>query len=155
MTQNLLEKHQALVLDMANMYLNNMALQLGIKYRDTSYRINPHLSDSQRVELRAKHKISGTEFSELYNEFEKMEPTEHMTRAMEAFTASGGNVDIEPRYDDHTNRLDVEVRFSIKDRTLERIEGLSPLEDTILKLNAMLQVDAVLTNQDPNTRPSF
>lgn len=140
---------------MANMYLNNMALQLGIKYRDTSYRVNPHLSDSQRTELRAKHKISGTEFSNLYNEFERMEPTEHMKRAMDAFTASGGNVDIEPRYDDHTNRLDVAVQFSIKDRTLDKIEGLSPLEDVILRVNAMLQVDAVLSDQDPNTPPSF
>ena len=153
MTQTLLEKYDTLVIDIANVYLNNMAWELGIKYKDNTYHIKPRLTDRQHAELKAKHNISGTEYSKLYDEFQKMEPTEHMMRAMEAFTASGGNVDIEPHYDDKTNRLEVDVQFSIKEHSMEKIEGLSPLENVILKLNAMLQVDAMLAERNPNTAP--
>jgi len=153
MTQTLLEKYDDLVMDMANVYLNNMAWELGIKYKDNTYIIRPRLSEAQHSELKAKHNISSTEYSNLYGEFQKMEPTTHMMKAMEAFTASGGNVDIEPSYDEKTNRLEVSVQFSIKEHTLDKIEGLSPLEDVILKVNAMLQVDAMLSERNPDTAP--
>ena len=155
MTQSILEKHEALVLDMADMYLNNAALQLGIKYRDSLYRISPRLSDAQRSELKARYKVSGTEFAKVYEEFEKMEATEHMQRALAAFTASGGNVEIDPVYDEQRNRLDVGLQFTIKDRILDKIEGLSTLEHTILKANAILQVDAALSDRAPNSPPPF
>ncbi len=155
MTQTLLEKHEALVMEIANVYLGNMARELGIKYRDSIYHIKPRLSDSQHALLKAKYKISSTEYSKLYEEFDKMEPTSHMQQAMQAFTASGGQVDIEPSYDENTSRLEVSVQFSIKDRTLDRIEGFSPLEDVILKLNAMIQIDQMLSNADPDDQASF
>jgi len=153
MTETLLEKYDDLVMDIANVYLNNMAWELGLKYKDNTYIIRPRLTDPQHAELKAKHKISGSEYAKLYEEFQKMEPTEHMMQAMQAFTASGGNVDIEPHYDEKTNRLEVAVQFSIKEHTLDRIEGLSPLEDVILRVNAMLQVDTMLAERNPDTAP--
>ena len=155
MAEKLLEKYEALVTDMANVYLNNMARELGIKYRDKSYTINPRLSEPQHTELKAKHKISSTEYSNLYSEFQKMEPTQHMQQAMEAFTASGGSVEIDPRYDEETNTLDVSLQFCIKDRTLDRIEGLSPMEHVILQVTAMQQVDGALADAPADAPPPF
>ena len=155
MSKELLEKHQDLVVELANIYLDNMELELGKKYKDNSHEINASLTDAQYTELRAKHGISNTEFADLYLAFQKMKPTEHLEKAMTAFTASGGNVDIEPHYDENTQRLNVPVKFVIKDNVLDKIEGLSPLEDVFLKMNAMIQVDTLLSGSDPDVIPSF
>tara|TARA_Y100001935_G_C17308580_1_gene514086 strand:+ start:3861 stop:4328 length:468 start_codon:yes stop_codon:yes gene_type:complete len=155
MTDSILEKYEALVIDMANMYLSNMAWELGIKYKDTTYAIKPRLSDSQHTDLKSKHKISGSVFSNVYSEFQKMEPTSHLMNAMNAFSASGGNIDIEPKYDDKENKLNVTVKFSIKDKVLEKIEGLTPIEDVMLRMTAMRQIDSLLSEADPNSPPSF
>lgn len=155
MTQTPLEKHEALVIDLAHMYLSNMAWELGIKYKDKSYNINPRLSDAQQTELKSRHKISSTEFSHVYSEFQKMEPSPHLMQAMDAFTASGGNVDIDPSYDDDTHRLEVAVQFSIKQHSLEKIEGLTPIEDVMMRMMAMRQVDTLLSESDPDAPPSF
>ena len=84
-----------------------------------------------------------------------MEPTEHLKKAMDAFTASGGNVDIEPVFDEESGRLKVAVKFVIKDQELEKIEGLSEIEDIFLKVNAMIQIETVLDGSDPTVAPAF
>lgn len=155
MSETLLETHEDLVVEMANIYLDNMQVELGRKYSDSSHAVNANLSDAQYTELRDRHAISNGEFSDLYDLFRHLKPTEHLTKVLEAFAASGGSVEIEPGFDEDTQRLDVSVGFSIKDKTLERIEGLSPLEDVILRMNAMLQVESVLSSADPNVTPSF
>jgi hypothetical protein len=155
MSQTLLEIHKALVLDIANVYLDNMELELGKKYKNNGHEVNPSLSDAQHFTLKTKHNVNDKVFADLYSEFQKMEPTPHLKAAMDAFTASGGNVDIEPSYDESTQRLRIAVRFVIKDRTLDKIEGLLPLEDVMLKLNAMHQVDTLLSGSYPAVSPSF
>jgi hypothetical protein len=155
MSQTLLEKHEDLVIEMAGIYLDNMELELGKKYKDSNYNVNASLSEGQFSVLKKKHNIPGREFADLYTEFQNMKPTSHLKMAMDAFTASGGNVDIEPAYDESTQRLRVPVRYVIKDQKLEKIEGLSTIEDIILRLNAMLQVDTVLSGANPDERPSF
>lgn len=94
-------------------------------------------------------------YEELYNEFQKTEPTRHLTQVMDAFTTSGGSADIEPVYDKDAERLNVSVAFFIKDAKLKRIEGLMPMEEVFLQLNAMLQVDALVSRSEPGSPPSF
>ena len=116
---------------------------------------NCHISDAQYAELKTKYNLSNNEFADLHSEFQKMGPTKHLKKVMDAFTASGGSADIEPVYDENTQRLSVSVNFIIKGNTLETIEGLSPIEEIILKMDAMLQVDTLLSGSDPNISPSF
>jgi hypothetical protein len=155
MSDTLLEKHKDLVNEMAHQYLGNMELELGKKYKDNKYEINASLSETQYTALKEKYGIADLEFADLYSEFQKMEPTQHLKQAMDAFTASGGGVDIEPSYDEESQRLNVAMHFVIKENTLDRIEGLSPMEDFILRMNAMLQIDNVLSGSDPDIAPTF
>ena len=155
MSDDLLAKHEDLVIEMARIYLDNMEQELGKKYRDNDYEINPSLSDDQYLELKARHGISNAEFADLYLEFQKMKPSKHLKMAMDAFTASGGNVDIEPSYDEGTQRLSVAVKYVIKDKVLDKIEGLSAVEDINLRMSAMLQVDTLLSGADPDVSPEF
>jgi len=74
---------------------------------------------------------------------------------MDAFTASGGSVDIEPVYDEDSQRLNVDVIYAIKDNRLEKIEGLTPIEQIFLKMNALLQIETVLADADTDTPPAF
>ena len=153
MSQTLLEKYEDLVVEIANEYLNNMEVELGKKYKDKNHEVNASLSDPQQTRLKEKYNVSSNEFAELYMDFTKMEPSDHLTKAMSAFTASGGNVDIDPGYDEESGRLKVAVIFVIKDRTLDRIEGLSDIEDIFLKVNAMIQIEKVLADSDPGAMP--
>lgn len=155
MSQTLLEKHETLVIEMANIYLDNMEQELGKKYKDNKHKVNGALSEGQFTILKNKYDISDREFADLYTEFQNMKPTSHLKSTMDAFTASGGNVDIEPEYDESTQRVKVDVRFVIKDKSLDKIEGLSTIEDIILKMNAMIQLDTVLSGSDPDARPAF
>ncbi len=153
MSQTLFEKHEAVVVEMGRSYLESMELELGRKYKDRSHVVNAGLSQEQYAELKAKHAISDEEFAELYAELQAMKPTEHLNNVMAAFTASGGNVDIEPLYDEQGGRLKVIVSFVINDKKRKKIEGLSPAEDIILRMNAMMQVEGVLS--DPDSSPEF
>ena len=155
MSEDLLEKHESLVVEMASLYLDNMEQELGKKYLNNDYEINPSLSDSQYVELKTKHGISSADFADLYLEFQKMKPSKHLKSAMDAFTASGGNVDIEPYFDQDNEKLSVSVKFVIKDNVLENIEGLSAIENINLRMSAMLQVDTLLSGSDPDVAPEF
>ena len=132
-----------------------MEVELGRKYKDISYDLDAGLTDAQHMELRNRFDISDQEYTDLYLDFKKMEPSEHLTKAMAAFTASGGNVEIEPGFDEETERLTVAVNFVIKDRNLDKIEGLSELEDKVLRMNAMLQIDTLLSGSDPTVSPKF
>lgn len=155
MSQHLLEKYEDLVVEIARKYLDNMELELGKKYKDNKHEVNATLSDPQQIDLKEKYNISSNEFAELYMDFTKMEPTEHLKSAMDAFTASGGNVDIEPVYDEESGRLKVAVVFMIKEQSLDKIEGLSQIEDIFLKVNAMIQIETVLDGSDPGVSPPF
>ncbi len=155
MSETLLGKNETIVVEMAKAYLDNMELELGKKYKNTAYEINAGLTDAQYSELKIKHDIPNGEFADLYVEFQKMKPTEHLRRVMGAFTASGGSVDVEPIYDEDNKRLKVTVNFVIDDKVLDKIEGLSPIEDMLLKMDAMLQIDTVLSGTDPTVSPSF
>ncbi|MEJ2620030.1 MAG: hypothetical protein P8163_07145 [Candidatus Thiodiazotropha sp.] len=155
MSNLLVEQHDKLVIEMANFYLDNMEKELGKKYVDNSHEVNASLSDAQYKELKAKYDIDDFEFADLYAEFQKMKPTKHLKSALDAFAASGGNVDIEPIFDEKQQRLNVSVSFAIKDKTYETIEGLSALEQIILKMNAMIQIDNVLSGADPEVEPTF
>lgn len=155
MIDTLLEKHADLVVEIAHAYLEKMAQELGKKYKDTSYEVNTGLSDEQYVALQAKHDIDAGEFGELYAEFLKMKPSTHLMQVMAAFTKSGGNVDIEPVYDEENQRLDVSVGFSIDGKSMERIEGLSEIEGLLLKMDAMIQIDTVLSKSEPGAEPAF
>lgn len=146
----LLDKHDSVAVEIAQTYISNMEIELGKKYRNRDYQINPDLSDAQYTQIQSKHQLSNNEFAELYNEFQHMQPSEHLSNMMAAFTASGGNVDIDPRYDETTQRLHVDITFSIKDKLLDSIEGLSPLEDAMMRMNAMLQVDSILSGANPD-----
>ncbi|OOZ37840.1 hypothetical protein BOW51_00040 [Solemya velesiana gill symbiont] len=137
------------------MYLDNMELELGKKYKNNNYEINASLYDAQYTELKTKHNISNNEFADVYSDFQKMRPTKHLKQVMDAFTASGGHAEVEPIYDENTERLSVSINFVIKDKTLEKIEGLSPIEVIMVKMDAMLQIDAVLSGADPDISPSF
>lgn len=155
MEQDILEKHEAIVVEMATAYLDNMELELGRKYKNNSYDINADLTDDQFSALRENHGLSSEEFADLYTEFQKMKPTQHLKQAMDAFTASGGSIEMEPNYDEESGRLSVPIKFFIKGQVLDRIEGLSSIEDIVLKMDAMLQIDTVLSGQDPDVSPAF
>lgn len=155
MSEILVEKHENIVIEMAEKYLDNMALELGKKYNNRNYVVNASLSDAQYSDLKKRHNLPDSEFADLYTEFQKMKPTTHLTKALGAFTESGGNIDIDPVYDEDTYRLNVAINFSIKDAVYDKIEGLSPLEDVILKMNAMIQIESVLEDADPDIAPAF
>ena len=155
MKLELLDKHKSLVVEIAALYLDNMELELGRKYKNNNYEVNAGLTDDQYFELKTKYELSNTEFADLYSEFQKMKPTMHLKKTMDAFTASGGSVEIEPHYEKNTKRLRVPVKFVIKDKSLDKIEGLSSIEDIILKMDAMSQVDKVLSGSDPDIPPMF
>lgn len=155
MNLELLEENESLVVEMGNAYLNNFEFELGKKYKNNDHDIYPGLTAAQFMELKTNHNIPDNELNEIYTEFLKLEPTSHLKKLLDAFHASGGNIDIEPSYDENTQRLHISVHFVIKDNTLEKIEGLSPIEDILVKMNAMLQVDATLSGSDPNISPTF
>ncbi len=155
MSQTLLEKHENLVIEMANIFLDNMEQELGKKYKDYKHNVNGSLSEGQFTILKKKYDISDREFADLYTEFQNMKPTAHLKSTMEAFTASGGNVDIEPEYDESAQRVKVDIKFAIKDKSLDKLEGLSTIEGIILKMNAMIQLDSALSGSDPDGRPAF
>ena len=155
MAQTLLEKYEDLVVEIAEKYLDNMEVELGRKYKDNSHEVNASLSDRQQIDLKEKYNVSSNEFAELYMDFTKMGPSDHLKSAMDAFTASGGNVEIEPVYDEESGRLKVAVHFVIKDRTLDKIEGLSELEAIFMKVNAMIQIETVLNDSDQGSAPPF
>ncbi|NNJ92191.1 MAG: hypothetical protein HKP55_10985, partial [Gammaproteobacteria bacterium] len=89
MSQTLLEKYEDLVVEIAETYLDNMEVELGKKYKDKNHQVNASLSDRQQIDLKEKYNVSSNEFAELYMDFTKMEPSEHLKHAMDAFTASG------------------------------------------------------------------
>ena len=131
-----------------------MEVELGKKYKKNDHHVNAGLSDAQYDELRKKYEITANDFSELYSAFMKMQPTKHLQQVMEAFSASGGNVDIEPVFDEETQRLNVNVIYAIKDNRLDKIEGLTPIEQIFLKMNALLQIEKVLADADQDS-PAF
>ncbi|MCB1867222.1 MAG: hypothetical protein KDI43_01505, partial [Gammaproteobacteria bacterium] len=88
----MLEKHEALVVDMGNVYLENMEIELGKKYMDKSHEVNASLSDAQCADLKTKYKIPSGDFYELYFEFQSMKPSTHLKQVIDAFAASGGSV---------------------------------------------------------------
>ncbi|MEW8506098.1 MAG: hypothetical protein AB2598_05300 [Candidatus Thiodiazotropha sp.] len=155
MSQELLENNQEVVIEIARMYLDNMELELGKKYINNNHEIDASLSDAQYTELSTKHNMSVADFAELYAQFQGMKPSKHLKQTMDAYTASGGNVDIEPYFDDNSQRLHVSINFTIKEKTFDKIEGLSPLEDIMLKMNAMLQIDTVLSGSNPDIPHTF
>lgn len=155
MSQELLEKHEPLIVEMANVYLDNMEVELAKKYKKNDHQVNAGISDAKYDELKAKYNIPNQEFADIYQAFQKMKPTTHLRRVMSAFTASGGSVDVEPTYDEDAQRLKVSVNFVIDDKALDKIEGLSPIEDLLLKMDAMLQIDTVLSGSDQDVAPSF
>jgi hypothetical protein len=132
-----------------------MELELAKKYKNNSYELHAGISDANYDMLMKKHNIPSQEFADLYQEFQKMKPTTHLRRVMSAFTASGGSVDVEPILDEETQRLKVAVNFVIADKTLDKIEGLSTIEGLLLKMDAMLQIDTVLSGSDPSISRSF
>ena len=155
MDQEFLEKNESLVVEMGKAYLDKMEIELGKKYKNNEHNVYPGLTAAQFMELKANHKISNSKLNEIYAEFLKLKPTSHLKKLLDAFHASGGNVDIEPSYDENTQRLHISVQFVIKGNMLETIEGLSPLEDILVKMNAMIQIDAVLSGSDPDISPTF
>ncbi len=148
MDQEFLEKYEPIIVEMGNTYLDNMELELGKKYKNKEHEIYPGLTAAQFMELKTNHNLPDNELNEIYTEFLKLKPTSHLNNLMDAFYASGGNVDIEPSYDENTQRLHISVHFVIKDNRLEKIAGLSPIEDILMKMNAMLQVDSLLSDSD-------
>jgi hypothetical protein len=155
MSLELLEEHQDLVVEIANVYLDNMEIALGKKYKNNSHEIDASLSNDQYIALSKKHDIPVQDFAELYSLFQEMKPSKHLKQTMDAFTASGGTVDIEPHYDDSSQKLHVAISFIIKDKIFDKLEGLTPLEDIMLRMNAMLQIDTVLSGSNPDMQHTF
>jgi hypothetical protein len=155
MEYNLLEKHENAVIEMANTYLENMEFQLAKKYQNNEHQVNSALTNEQYTEIKNRHNIPNNEFADLYSDFQKMKPTSHLLNVMGAFTKSGGSVDIEPEFDEENQRLHVKVSFIIEDKTLDTIEGLSPIEDLLLKMDAMHQIETVLSGSDSDIAPTF
>jgi hypothetical protein len=155
MSQTLLEKNEPLVIEIGEKYLENMEIELGKKYKNKEHHVNAGLTDDQSRELRQKHRHSINDFSEVYSAFIKMKPGQHLQQVLNAFVASGGNVDIEPAYDEGTQRLNVTVQYVIKDNTLDKIEGLSAMENLVMRMNAMLQIENVLSGSNPDSPPEF
>lgn len=155
MSKTLLEKHEPLVIEIGKQYLDNMEVELGRKYKNKEHHVNAGLSDDQSRELRNKYNLTISEFSEIYSGFIKMKPAQHLQQVLNAFVASGGNVDIEPAYDEGTQRLNVTVQYVIKDNTLDKIEGLSAMENLVMRMNAMIQIENVLSGSNPDSPPEF
>ncbi len=155
MDQLLLDKHEDLVLEIANATLEKMQFELGKKYKKNDHQVNLGLSDEQFTELRKKYNLTISELLAVFAEFRKLQPTKHLNQVMDAFASSGGSVDIEPAYDENSQRLNVSVIFVIKDKELDKIEGLSGIEDYLVKMNAMIQVENVLAGSDPDMAPEF
>lgn len=155
MSENLLEKYEPVVIEMANYYLDNMEVELGKKYKNKDYEIHVDVTDDQYVGLMKKHEIATDEFAELYAEFQKMKPGKHLMGVMGAFTASGGGVEVEPVYDEESGRLNVSVSFIMNDKAMDRIEGLSEIEHLLLKMDAIRQINTVLSGSDPTMAPEF
>lgn len=155
MGQTILEQHEDLVVEIGETFLDNMQAELGKKYKKHDYEINPDLNAEQYNGLGKKYGLSLNDFAEIYTAFKRMKPSDHLEKAVSAFTASGGEIDIEPAYNESTESLDVKIAFTIKDRTLEKIEGLSAIESIILRMDAMHQIAGVLADADPESRPDF
>jgi len=155
MSENLLEKYEPVVVEMAHDYLDNMEIELGKKYKNNDYEIHVDVTDDQYVNLMKKHDIPTGEFAELYAEFQKMRPGKHLMGVMGAFTASGGGVEVEPIYDEETKRLNVSVNFVMGDKTMDKIEGLSEIEHLLLKMDAIRQINTVLSGSDASMAPEF
>lgn len=155
MSESLLTKYEPVVIEMAEAYLDTMELELGKKYKNNAYEINSGLTDEQYLALKEKHGIPDIEFGELYIEFQRMKPSEHLRKLMGAFTASKGSVDVEPAYDEESQRLKVALSFVIDDKVLDKIEGLSTLEDLQLRMDAMIQIDHVLSGPEQAEAPAF
>lgn len=156
MDQEFLDKHESLVSEMCSAFLENMEIELGKKYQDSHYQANPALSDRQYMELKNRHDIvTHNEFADIYAGVLKIEPTEHLNQVMSAFTNSGGSVEIEPAYDEASQRLRVNVLFSIKDKKIDKIQGLTSIEDFFIRMNAMLQIESVLDEESPDGKPRF
>jgi len=155
MSENLLEKHEPVVIEMAKAYLDTMELELAKKYKNNDYEILAGLTDEQYTDIRTRNNIPSGEFAEIYTDFQRMQPTEHLRRVMSAFTASGGSVEVEPVYDEDNERLSVSFVFIIDDKEMESIEGLSELESLLLRRDAMLQIDNVLSGSDPEAKAAF
>jgi len=155
MSQTLLEKNEPLVIEIGEKYLENMEIELGKKYKNKEHHVNAGLTDDQSRELRQKHRHSINDFSEVYSAFIKMKPGQHLQQVLNAFAASGGNVEIEPAYDEGTQRLNVTVKYVIKDNTLDKIEGLSATENLVMRMNAMIQIENVLSGSTPDSPPEF
>ncbi|OOY49369.1 hypothetical protein BOW16_12930 [Solemya velum gill symbiont] len=155
MSETLLEKHEPLVIEIGEQYLDNMEVELGKKYKNTEHHVNAGLSDDQSTDLRYKYDLTINEFSEIYSSFIKMKPGQHLQQVLNAFVASGGNVDIEPAYDEESQRLNVTVQYVIKDNTLDNIEGLSAMENLVMRMNAMIQIENVLSGSNPDGTPDF
>ena len=148
MPETLLEKHEPLIVEIGQHYLDNMEQELGKKYKDREHTINATLNDDQSTDLRYKYDLTINEFSEIYSAFIKMKPGEHLQKVLSAFVASGGNVDVEPVYDEETGRLNINVQYAIKDKVLDNIEGLSEVEGLVMKMNAMIQIETALSESD-------
>ncbi len=148
MNEALLEKHQALMLEIAHLYLDNMQIELGKKYKNKRHQVNAGLSNQQYKKIRKKYGISYNKFANVYGEFQRIKSTRHLEQVLDAFTASGGNIDIEPSYDENTRRMTVSTYYTIKNKVFEKIEGLTPLEDVMLKMNAMLEMETILSDSD-------
>jgi len=155
MAETLLEKHESLVVEIGEKYLDNMEVELGKKYQDKEHHVNAGLTDEQSAELTERFSLTINEFSDVYSAFIKMKPGEHLQKVLNAFVASGGNVDIEPVYDEQTHRLNVTVQYTIKDKVLTTIEGLSGIENLMMKVNAMIQLENVLSGSNSNGSPQF
>ena len=155
MGETLLEKYEPLVIEIGNQYLDNMEVELGRKYKNKEHTVNAGLNDDQSTDLRYKYDLTINEFSEIYSNFIKMKPGEHLQQVLNAFVASGGNVDIEPVYDEETQKLNVSVKYVIKDKTLDKIEGLSEVENLVMRMNAMIQIESVLSGSSPDGTPEF
>lgn len=155
MSASFVQKYPQLATEMGNVYLDNMELELGKKYQDNTHEVDASLTGDQYRLLKNKYELDDNEIANLYAEFQQMQSTEHMKRALDAFYNSGGAVDIEPEYDADAKRLKVNLSFSIKDRVFDKIEGLSDMEHIQLRMNAMIQLDGVLAGWGENASPDF
>ena len=155
MSKTLLEQHPDLVIEIANQYLDNMEIELGKKYKNKDHEVNAGLTIDQTITMRKKHNIEMESFSELYAAFNKMKPSEHMQQVLAAFGASGGNIDIEPFYDEMRQRLSVKVQYSIKDKKLDKIESLAEIDNLIMRVQAMMQIENVLGEPRPDGKAPF
>jgi len=155
MDEEFLEQHEPLIVDLGKAYIERMEYELGKKYINKEHEIYPTLTPAQFMELKTSYNLQDNELNDIYAEFIKLKPSSHLRKILDAFHASGGNIDIEPTFNEETKRLHVLVQFVIKDTVLNKIEGLTPIEDVLLRINALLQIDQVLSGSDGDMAPSF